>query len=230
LAQALQPFPQIGPISTANENAGQSSYNALYAKLQRSFSNGLSLLASYSWSKTLTDADTTLIGQLAGGSQNPFNLREEKAISALDYPNVFALSYVYELPFGKNKAFLNGGGVMNAVVGGWEIGGLHHAQSGSPANFGCATGLPGDSPCFRFSLNPGVTVYSAAKLSGHFNPLTDVYLNVAAFTDPNNNARIAAGGGYQYGTLPRNVGSISAKISTVYRQHGSSSILLLSGT
>lgn len=40
-------------------------------------------------------------------------------------------------------------------IGGWEIGGIQHLQSGSPANFGCATGLPGNSPCFRFSLQPG---------------------------------------------------------------------------
>jgi len=213
LAQALEPFPQIGSIITSNENVGQSSYNALYAKAQRSFTNGLSVLASYTWSKTLTDADTTLIGQLAGGSQNPFHLRGEKSVSALDYPHVFALSYVYELPFGKQKAFLNRGGVLNAFVGGWEIGGIHHLQSGTPATFGCATGLPGDSPCFRFSLNPGVPVYSAAKLSGRFNPLTDAYLNAAAFIDPNNNARVAAGGGYQYGTLPRNVGSIRYPVS-----------------
>lgn len=208
LAQGLQPFPQIGAISTANENVGQSSYNALYAKLQRNFTNGLSFLASYTWSKTLTDADTTLIGQLAGGSQNPFNFRGEKAVSALDYPHVFALSYVYELPFGKNKQFLNHNGIVNLAVGGWQIGGIHHLQSGSPANFGCATGLPGDSPCFRFSLNPGVPVYSTAKTSGHFNPLTDFYFNPAAFMDPNNNTRLTAGGGYQYGNLPRNVGSI----------------------
>jgi hypothetical protein len=208
LAQGLQPFPQVGGVSTANENVGQSSYNALYAKVQRNYSNGLSLLASYAWSKTLTDADTTLIGQLAGGFQNPFNLKGEKAVSALDYPQVFALSYVYELPFGKNKAFLNGGGVMNAVVGGWEIGGIHHLQSGTAANFGCATGLPGNSPCFRFSLAPGVSPFTATSITGHSNPLTSVYLNAAAFIDPNSNARIAAGGGYQYGTLPRNVGSI----------------------
>lgn len=208
LAQGLQPFPQIGSITTYNENIGQSSYNALYAKLQRNFTSGFSVLASYTWSKTLTDADSTLIGQLPGGAQNPFNFRGEKSISALDYPNVFAASYIYELPFGKGKAILNHGGAINTVVGGWEIGAIHHLQSGSPANFGCATGLPGNSPCFRFSLAPGVPIYSSAKLSGHFNPLTDVYFNPAALVDPNSNARIAAGGGYQYGTLPRNTGLI----------------------
>jgi len=220
LAQGLQPFPQVGGIATANENVGQSSYNALYAKVQRSYSNGLSLLASYSWSKTLTDADTTLIGQESGNVQNPFNLREEKSISALDYPQVFAASYVYELPFGKNKAFLNTGALTNAMVGGWDISGVHKFQSGSAANFGCATGLPGanggsnnPTPCFRFSLTPGVSPYTATKITGHSNPLTSVYLNAAAFTDPNSNARINAGGGYQYGTLSRNVGSIRYPVS-----------------
>jgi hypothetical protein len=208
LAQGLEPFPQIGGITTYNENQGQSSYNALYAKLQRSFTNGLSVLVSYSWSKTLTDADTTLIGQEPGGAQDPFDFHKEKSVSALDYPQVFAASYVYELPFGKNKQFLNHGNLLNELVGGWEISGIHNLESGSPANFACATGLPGDSPCFRFSVNPGVPIYSAAKLSGHFNPLTDFYFNPAAFTDPNSNARISAGGGYQYGNLRRNVGFI----------------------
>ena len=208
LAQGLEPFPQIGGISTYNENQGQSSYNALYAKIQRSFTNGLSVLVSYSWSKTLTDADTTLIGELPGGAQDPFDFHKEKSISAYDYPQVFVASYVYELPFGKNKQFLNNGNLLNELVGGWEVGGINNLESGAPATFACATGLPGDSPCFRFSLNPGVPIYSAAKLSGHFNPLTDLYFNPAAFTDPNNNARISAGGGYQYGNLPRNVGFV----------------------
>ena len=213
LAQGLQPFPQIGSVSTFNENIGQSSYNALYAKLQRNFSNGFSLLASYAWSKTLTDADSTLIGQLAGGFQNPFNLKGEKAVSGYDYPQTFALSHVYELPFGKNKAFLNGGGVLNAVVGGWEISGIHHAQSAVPAHFDCATGLPGSSPCFRFSLNPGVSPYSAAKLSGQLDPLNDAYLNKDAFSDPNSDERLTKGGGFQFGSLPRNVGSIRYPIT-----------------
>jgi hypothetical protein len=208
LAQGLEPFPQIGGISTYNENQGQSSYNALFAKLQRNFTNGLSILVSYSWSKTLTDADTTLIGQEPGGAQDPFNYHNDKSISALDFPQVFAASYVYELPFGKNKQFLNHGTLVNEVAGGWEISGINNLESGSPANFGCASGFPGQSPCFHFSRNPGVPIYSAAKLAGHFNPLSDFYFNPAAFSDPNSNARISAGGGYQYGNLPTNIGSI----------------------
>jgi hypothetical protein len=213
LAQGLQSFPQVGSITTSQENIGQSSYNALYAKLQHSFRNGFSMLAAYTLSKTFTNADSTLIGELGGGYQNPFNLKDEKAISAMDYPQVLVVSYVAELPFGKGKQFLNSGGVLNAVVGGWSIGGVHRAQSGSPANFGCATELPGDSPCFRFSLNSGVSVYSTAKQSGNFKPLSDVYFNTNAFVDPNANTRIAEGGGYQYGNLRRYVSNIRYPVS-----------------
>ena len=213
LAQRLEPFPQITSITTAQENVGQSSYNALYAKLQRSYSKGLTLLASYTWSKSMTNADGTLVNILAGGFQNPFNPKGEISVSAQDYRNVFALSYVYDLPFGRGKAFLNKSRVLNEIVGNWKVGGVHRLQSGSPANFGCATAMPGNSPCFHFNLNPAVSVYSAAEQSGQFNPLTSKYFNAAGFVDPNSNARIAGGGAYQYGTLTRNVDSIRYPVS-----------------
>jgi hypothetical protein len=84
VAQALLPFPQYF-VSTPMrfENYGQSSYNSLQASLRRRFHNGLNLLASYTWSKTLTDADAGLpfFATLHGGGsvQNPFNLNAEKA-------------------------------------------------------------------------------------------------------------------------------------------------------
>ena len=58
VAQALVPFPQYFGFNTdgALENLGQSTYNALEAQLTRRFRNGLNLMASYTWSKTLTDA------------------------------------------------------------------------------------------------------------------------------------------------------------------------------
>src|SRR5260370_30896893 len=58
IGQVLRPFPQYQGISTALENVGQSTYNALEAKLERRFHNGLNLLAAYTFSKTLTDADS----------------------------------------------------------------------------------------------------------------------------------------------------------------------------
>jgi hypothetical protein len=73
--------------------------------------------------------------------------------------------------------------------------------------------LLGTSPCFRYSLASGVSPYTATSITGHSNPLNNVYLNSAAFVDPNDGTRIAKGGGFQYGTLPLNYGGIRFPVS-----------------
>jgi hypothetical protein len=113
-AQALVPFPQYFGFNTDGslENLGQATYNALQASLQRRFRNGLNLLVSYTWSKTLTDADSALpffaTLHQGGAPQNVFNKRGDKALSNQDLPQNFVISYIYELPIGKNKRFLSG--------------------------------------------------------------------------------------------------------------------------
>ena len=125
-SHALVPFPQFVGINTDGqlENLGQSTYNALEAQLTRRFRNGLNLMASYTWSKTLTDADAALpffaTLHQGGAAQNPFNLNGDKAISNQDLPHNFVVSYIYELPVGKGKKFLSRGGVVDRVVGGWS--------------------------------------------------------------------------------------------------------------
>jgi hypothetical protein len=170
VGQLLLPFPQYRGISTncCLENLGQSTYNALQAKLERRFRNGLNLLASYTFSKTLTDADSAYAGLTAFGSsdtftaQNPRDLKSEKALSYQDVPHAFVLSYLYELPVGKGKKFLDRGGVVNKVLGGWQVGGVHRYQSGVPfipftsdahnSQFG--------TPNTRLSRIPGVALLS----------------------------------------------------------------------
>src|SRR5205814_3178022 len=102
VGQVLLPFPQFlsgeqggTGINTdcCLENLGQSTYNALLVKVERRFRNGLNLLASYTFSKTLTDADSALpeFAQFSGGGygQNPYNLRGEKSLSYQDIPHTF---------------------------------------------------------------------------------------------------------------------------------------------
>lgn len=93
LGQSLRPFPQYQTIGTSGglENLGHSSYNALTAKLERRFHSGLNLLASYTWSKTLTDSDSALPAfvtfvQSPGSVQDPSNLKGEKSLSFQDTP------------------------------------------------------------------------------------------------------------------------------------------------
>jgi hypothetical protein len=238
IAQALRPFPQYQSINTdcCLENLGQSTYNALLAKLERRFHNGLNLLASYTYSKTLTDADSALPAFVAfsgGGSvQNSYNLKNEKALSYQDIPHTFVVSYIYELPVGKGKKFLNKDGAVDKVLGGWQVGGVQRYQSGQPLAFGCATGIPGYDGCIRYDRVPGQPLLSSTagsfnvgavsqnggvgctenNANGTFSAPAGVttYWNCAAFIDPNAPGLVAARG-YTFGNMPRIIGSVRSQ-------------------
>ncbi len=118
------------------------------------------------------------------------------------------LSYIYELPVGKGKKFLNKGGFANAVLGGWSVSGIQTYHSGQPEAFCCATGIPWFDGAIRYNYVPGQSIYSAAFLSGNYNPVTTPIFNKAAFSDPNSAARIAAGGAYEFGDMSRTIGTV----------------------
>jgi hypothetical protein len=235
VAQALLPFPQYYGFNTDGqlENLGQSTYNALEAQLTRRFRNGLNLMASYTWSKTLTNADSALpyfaTLHQGGAPQDVFNPRGDKAISNQDLPQNFVLSYIYELPFGKNKKFLNSNSVLDRVVGGWSLSGIQRYESGQPLAFGCATGVPAYNDCIREDYIPGASIFSPAwkSKSGNFVPITAATyaagdpgipmfnpLDTApgavtpAFDDPNSPQNLGARGTYAFGTSPRVDGSV----------------------
>lgn len=204
VGNALRPFPQYLRVNAdcCLENDGQSTFQALEVALQRRLRQGLTLQLSYTWSKTLTDADSMLPGTNGGGGlyQNPFDLKQEKALSSQDIPHTFVASYVYELPFGRQKRFMNNSTLMDAVFGGWEVGGVQRYESGQPLPFYCGGSIPGFDNCVRFNPVPGQSVYNASLTGGSFDPYTEPYINRAFFADPNANR---GDGPYQLGSLPR---------------------------
>lgn len=109
------PYPNFGYLEYSQAN-GVGNYNGLETSLQRRFTNGLSFEAAYTWSK---NTGTTY--------QQTFS----NALSGSDVPQRFVLSYLYELPFGRNKTFLTSGPVA-AVVGGWRTSGVYTHSSGQP--------------------------------------------------------------------------------------------------
>jgi hypothetical protein len=180
VAQLLRPYPQYLDIGGSNngkcsclENLGISTYNAFQAKLERRFRNGLNLLASYTYSKTLTNADSAVpvfsgFSSNQFAAQNPFNPQSQKALSYQDTPHVFVLSYLYELPVGPGKAHLSNG-VASKVLGGWSFGGVLRYQSGTPTVLNTyVSSPPGTDGAFRLSLIPGVPIL--ASNHGSFNP------------------------------------------------------------
>jgi hypothetical protein len=162
LGQALRPFPQYDFIQgdCCLENLGHSSYNAMVVSLERRFRQGLNLQASYTWSKSLTDADSAIPFSYVSGNQleqgqDNTNLKLEKAVSVQNIPQTFSLSYLYQLPFGKNRKFLSSNRLLDFLVGGWEIGAIQRYQSGQNISFGCASGIPYYQNCISFTEGPG---------------------------------------------------------------------------
>jgi len=161
LGQALRPFPQYDYIQgdCCLENLGHSSYNALLVSVERRFRNGFNLQASYTWSKTLTDADSTIpfsyvsANELQQG-QGSGNLKLDKAVSVQNTPQQFSLSYLYQFPLGKGRKWLNNNTALDYLVGGWELGAIQRYQSGQPIGFGCATGIPYYQNCIHFTSGP----------------------------------------------------------------------------
>lgn len=214
--RALRPFPQYDYIDSGCclQNVGMSSYNALLVSLHRQFRNGLTLQASYTWAKDLTDADSALPnnGISVSQVQNPDNLRMEKAISAQDLPNTFVIAPLYRLPFGKDRMFLNHG-IASYIAGGWEIGSVQRYESGQPISFCCATGIPGFENSLYYSRDPLQPLASAAYRSGHLNPLVageNNYFNSAAFIDPNSTSvrELRPNGAWEFGNIPRVTGAV----------------------
>jgi len=205
-------------------------------KVERRFHNGLNLLASYTYSKTLTDADSAMpvFASFSSGIQNSFNLHQEKSLSIQDVPHILVLSYIYELPFGKGKKLLSGGGVVDKVVGGWQVGGVQRYQSGQPTIFGCQGGLiSGYDGCIRYDrvagqplLSPNASSFSVgAALTntnsgctpdpsrpGFFIPLSsNTYFNCGAFFDQNFAPKNGQPGPFLFGNLSRITGAVRSQ-------------------
>jgi Carboxypeptidase regulatory-like domain len=161
IGQSIRPFPQYDYLADdcCLENLGHSSYHAMLVSLQRRFRSGFNLQASYTWSKIMTDADSLIPFSYTSNNQrqqaqNSNNLRANKAVSVQDLTHQFSLSYLYELPFGKGRRWLNHNEALDLFVGGWQLGAIQRYSSGQPIGFGCASGIPYYQNCIQFSAGP----------------------------------------------------------------------------
>lgn len=129
-----RPYPDFN-IDLFTDSTGRSNYNSLQAKLTKSTSMGLTFLASYTFQKGLNNGDGNE-GFIGGGgqlaSQNDNNPEADYGRSYSDQRHRFVISYVWELPVGRGKRFLNQGGPVQQIFGGWQISGVTSFASGFP--------------------------------------------------------------------------------------------------
>ncbi|HZT39254.1 MAG TPA: TonB-dependent receptor [Bryobacteraceae bacterium] len=147
----------LGPIYGYHFN-GNSFYNALVTRLEKRFSDGLTLLTSYTFSKAMGDA----CGAAAAGNttncgyQDVRNLRAERSVDNSDIPHRFVASGMYDLPFGKGRRVgANMPALAEAVLGGWSIGSIVTVASGPPYSVVVA-GNPANSGTFSIVDRPNV--------------------------------------------------------------------------
>ena len=177
VAQALRPFPQYQNAQLSNSldanPYGTYTYEALQLQVQKRYSQGLTVLANYTWSKNITNADATFplqaawVGDGTSGALNTYNLKVEKALSEFDVPQSAVISYIYELPFGSKRRFLSTSRAANVFIGGWQVAGINTYQSGYPL----ATTSPNwDSGIFAGNLCGGCSrpnVVPGAQFEGN---------------------------------------------------------------
>jgi hypothetical protein len=189
VAQALRPFPQYGIINNRMESEGQSIYHAFKLDLTRRFSQGIQFGLSYTKASLKGNAAEDVFGDspLNGVVQNPYDRESLYSISPSSLPNSLVFNYIIELPFGKGKHFLNSGGALDRLVGGWQITGIHRYRNG-PALVPFISGGQRDfltTVGFGGNLRPNFTgepFYTNNPATG----LDYLVLNPAAFARPPN--------------------------------------------
>ena len=176
VAQALRPFPQYcDNLQGLNENVGSSMYNSLQMKLEKRFSEGIYALVSYTLSKTMSSAsDNTQRDAVTWsglqGVISPFEKDRNDVIAATDTPHVLSAAFVYELPVGQGKKYLNQGGIANVLAGGWQMSTIFKYSSGLPLYF--RSGFCNVPGAFRAACIPGITNAGSvfAQDKGSFDP------------------------------------------------------------
>jgi len=130
-AQLLRPYPQYQAVTAQNSTWGSSTYNALQISAEKRFGSGVSITASYAWSKLMDNATGPFSGQTLSGTgfQDNNNLRGEWSVSSLDIPQRFVIGYVWELPMGAGKKYLTGGW-EGKTLGGWQMQGVTTFSAG----------------------------------------------------------------------------------------------------
>jgi hypothetical protein len=174
LAAGLRRNPQFSQILYL-DNGADSNYHSLQLSFRRRFdAQGLLLNGAYTLGKAIDNLSSDPVGASVDGGQTATAARtpvdgraynNERGRADFDQRHVFNMSGIYELPFGKGKAF--GGNmptVLNAALGGWSVNGIFTYQSGEPFSIKSGVLTHNSASQSRVALAAGVTTLPAATI------------------------------------------------------------------
>ena len=165
-----------------------SKYNSMQVTVQKRYSHGFTLLANYTWSKSI---DITSYGSVEGNNMgpDPFNYNNNRGLSDFDVPHRFVLSGVWEHPqlTGRNA-------VLRGVLGGWQSNFIYTAVAGTPMS--AASGV--DNALMGIGGNRADFTGAPLALPGGRSQAERIqkWFNPAAFAPPQP---------WQYGNAARNM-------------------------
>lgn len=181
-SQLLRPYPQFLGVSDFRPAAASSIYHAFQLRVQKEFSNDLSLLLAYTDGKLIDDS-AGISGQAVGVTrhQDSFNRRADRSISSEDVSQRMVISYVYSLPIGRGKRFGAGWAKPARIaLGDWQINGITTFATGTPLALTAANTSQSNSDVVRPNVVGDPTLpggrSTSAKLAQWFN--------TAAFAQP----------------------------------------------
>ncbi|HEX4165187.1 MAG TPA: carboxypeptidase regulatory-like domain-containing protein [Bryobacteraceae bacterium] len=205
--QLLLPFPQFTSVTTDEPPSADSTYHALQISVEKRYSNGLQIMANYTWSKSIDDSsiyDTNVafLGSYGNNSgfalQDPNNPSSERSLSTFDIPQQFKFNYTYDLPFGRGRTFLNNmPRALDLVLGGWKTAGVWTIHDGFPLQFTVANG---GSPIWTYGpQRPNLTGTPTRTGGPDSNWINNYFANPQVFQIP---------APYTLGNTPRTVGDV----------------------
>lgn len=169
----------LGPQEYLLGNDFRSWYHSLQVQATKRFSQGLSVVGSYTLAKSIDSSSTDNLGAQVA---DPFNLRQERGRSDWDRRHAFVVSWLYSPVVHFSNRFANG------VLGNWTLTAIQTVQSGLPITFweGQDVALDGtQNPNQHAQLEPGVTAATIQRSHPNRNAFVTDFFNASAFVNPN---------------------------------------------
>ncbi|MGC8827974.1 MAG: TonB-dependent receptor domain-containing protein, partial [Anaerolineae bacterium] len=128
--QLWRRFPQYSGVTVRGFNTNTIVYHTLQLSFEKRYSHGLTVLWNHSISKMFDNNTTSLI-----------NERHYRTLSGMDRPHIMNLAFVYEMPFGRGRPWLQNGWLSH-LAGSWIISGRGYYGSGTPLSISDSNGRP----------------------------------------------------------------------------------------
>jgi Carboxypeptidase regulatory-like domain/TonB dependent receptor len=188
IAQMLRPFPQYSAVADVYGNVARSTYHSLQLTFEKRRSNGLSLNANYTFSRTRDNLTT----------RTAYNVDQDWAVGVNDQPHMFNGIAVYDVPFGSEGRPGSGNRLVRAIVSGWQVSGITQFRSGRPLGpIVGACNLPSAGTCHA-DFNSSFS--GDARINGDFGDGDVLGPNPPSYID--RNAFVSAPA-FTYGNTPR---------------------------